>query len=160
MSMIRVDYSNARAQAKKLDSAVAECETVIRNLNTVVSKLPSCWEGGAANAFLSVTQKRVREIKEIRDRAEKMAALIRRVADEFEEAERKMKEELAASATVGSAISSLSNERCHTGGMYRNDFGSGSVGAVIGELIKENDSGSKFNSGSGFGGGGSSGRGF
>lgn len=102
MSMIRVDYSNARAQAKKLDSAVAECETVIRNLNTVVSKLPSCWEGGAANAFLSVTQKRVREIKEIRDRAEQMAALIRRVADEFEEAEQKMKESLAANATVNS----------------------------------------------------------
>lgn len=132
MSMIRVDYSNARAQAKKLDSAVAECETTIQRLNTVLTKVPACWEGDSASVFLVATQKRIQEVNKIRDRAEQIAALIRRVADEFEEAERRMKEALAASATGSLASSTLSN-------------GDGSGGG--------------FSSGAGFGGGGSSGSG-
>ena len=45
MSMIRVDYDNARAQAKKLDSTIADCETAIQHLKTVIAKIPPCWEG-------------------------------------------------------------------------------------------------------------------
>lgn len=106
MSMIRVDYSNARAQAKKLDSAAAECETAIQRLRAVSNKVPPCWEGGAASAFLAATQKRIQEIQKIRDRAKEMAVLIRRVADEFEEAERRMKEALAAQSNNSTASTS------------------------------------------------------
>lgn len=96
MSMIRVDYNNARLQAKKLYAAVSDCEIAIQRLQSVLSKVPYCWEGDAANVFIMAVQKRIREIQKIRDQAEQMAVLIRRVADEFEETERRMKEALAA----------------------------------------------------------------
>lgn len=90
MSTIRVDYVNARTQAKKLQSAASECEDVVRNLRSLMDRTSSCWEGAAADAFLLALQKRIQEVQKIRDRASGLASQIRRVADEFEEAERRI----------------------------------------------------------------------
>lgn len=130
MSMIRVDYSNARVQAKKIDSAVVQCEVAIQRLNNVLTKVQTCWEGEAASIFLYSMQKRIQEIKTIRDRAEQTAALIRRVADDFEESERRMREMLADSS------------------------------AIVGTSSNGDGLGGGFSCGSGYGGGGSGGGGF
>ena len=131
MSMIRVDYDNARMQAKKLNSTVADCEIAIQRLKTALAKVPPCWEGGAASVFLVATQKRIQEIQRIRDRAEQLARLIRRVADDFEESERRM-EDLFGAVSQG-ATSSPSNRAGFGGGFSSGaGFGGGSGGGGFG----------------------------
>ena len=102
MSTIRVDYVNARTQAKKLQSAASECEDVVRNLRSLMNRTSACWEGAAADAFLLALQKRIQEVQKIHDRANGLASQIRRVADEFEETERRIKAEAEVSKYTNS----------------------------------------------------------
>ena len=122
MSMIRVDYDNAQAQAKKLDSTIADCEIAIQRLKMVIAKIPPCWEGDAASIFLIAMQKRIQEIQRIRDRAEQMAILIRRVADDFEESERRMKDLFGA---VSQGATSTSSNGDGSGGGFSSGAGVG-----------------------------------
>lgn len=98
MSTIRVNYANARAQARKLQKVSSDCDEVVRNLKRALQEVNDCWEGQAADAFCLVLQQRINEVRTIGDEAERLAAQIRRVADEFEAAERRIK----AAAEAGS----------------------------------------------------------
>ena len=63
MGSIRVDYANARAQAKKLQTIASDCNEVVRQLNTAIGNVPSCWDGESADAFVLSVQARIREVK-------------------------------------------------------------------------------------------------
>ena len=91
MSTIRVDYDNARAQAKQLKRAAAKCDEIVRQLQLSSKGIPDYWEGASSVAFQAVMNERVAGIRKIGKRAEALAEQIRRVADELEEAERRLK---------------------------------------------------------------------
>ena len=92
MAEIRIDYTNARAQVRKLREAAEQCADVIRDLQTTERDLSGCWVGESADAYALGLQKRISEIRKIQEDALELAALIQRAADEFEEAERRTKE--------------------------------------------------------------------
>lgn len=98
MSMIRVDYDNARRQAQKLQAATDECDDVVRKLKTHMGQLSNYWEGEAAEAFFNSVQARIYEIQSIKENIEMVAVHIRRVADELE---KKEKEFIAATVSTG-----------------------------------------------------------
>ena len=77
MSMIRVDYANARAQAKKLQAAADDCDQVVRQLKGTLSHIPGEWDGAAASAFSAGVQKRISEISGLADNIRSMAVHIR-----------------------------------------------------------------------------------
>lgn len=96
MGSIRVDYANARAQAKKLQAVASDCDDVVRQLNNAINSVPNCWDGESADAFVLSVQARIKEVRKIGSNAASVAAQIRRVADELEEAERRVQAEIAA----------------------------------------------------------------
>lgn len=100
MSMIRVDYDNARRQAQKLQAAADNCDEVVRKLKVRMGQLPNYWEGESAEAFISSVQERIREIQSIKGNIETVAVHIRRVADELEKKEKELAAATAATGTV------------------------------------------------------------
>ena len=103
MSMIRVDYGNARQQARKLQTAADNCGEVIRKLQTAVRQLPDSWEGASAEAFLEASRQQIAEIRATQERLEAVAAHIRRVADELERKEKELAAAMEAGAGDGGA---------------------------------------------------------
>ena len=100
LSLIHVDYDNARRQAQKLQAAADECDEIVRKLKARMGQVPNYWEGESAEAFINSAQARIREIQSMKGNIETVAAHIRRVADELE---RKEKELAAAAAAMGPA---------------------------------------------------------
>ncbi len=97
MSTIRVDYDNARAQAKKLQAAADDCDCVVRQLKGTLGCIPGEWDGAAAEAFSTGVQKRISEISGLAADTRSLAAQIRRAADELEETEHRLKDQMAQS---------------------------------------------------------------
>lgn len=95
MGLIRVDYSNARIQAKKLQAVASDCDEIVRQLNGINSNMPACWEGASADAFVLTVQARIREIKKIGNDAASAATQIIRVVEDLEAAERRIQAEIA-----------------------------------------------------------------
>ena len=93
MGAIRVNYANARAQARKLQKVSSDCDDIVQNLRKALQEVAACWEGQAADAFCLLLQQRINEVQSIGNTAEQLARQIRRVADEFEAAERRIKSE-------------------------------------------------------------------
>lgn len=91
MSMIRVNYDNARAQARQLEQSEQECGRIVQGLQTLQRQLAELWEGEAAQALA----KRIQAARGIQDEIGRAAAMIRRAADEFEAAEQKTKASMA-----------------------------------------------------------------
>lgn len=119
MSTIRVDYSNARAQAKKLQTVASDCNEVVRHLNSAINNVPNYWDGSSADAFILSVQSRIKDIKKISNDASILAAQIRRVADELEAAERRIQAEITAqtgSLTARKSTASLSPASSSSGG--------------------------------------------
>jgi len=96
MSFIRVDYANARSQAKKLRQASEDCETTIRKLNQLAGQVPDCWEGASAEAFLVAVRRRITELNDLRENFLSVSNHIQRVADELEAREKELKAALEA----------------------------------------------------------------
>lgn len=103
MGLIHVDYDNARRQAQRLDQAADDCGTVIQALQKELSNLPANWTGAAADACEKVLENQVQDLKVMQQETEQLAAIIRRVADAFEEKERQLR------ASMESAQTSLDN---------------------------------------------------
>ena len=91
MSMIRVNYDNARAQARQLEQSEQECGRIVQGLQTLQRQLAELWEGEAAQAYAQALAKRIQAARGIQDEIGRAAAMIRRAADEFEAAEQKTK---------------------------------------------------------------------
>lgn len=100
MSLIRVDYDNARRQAQKLQAAADECDEIIRKLKTRMGQLPNYWEGESAEVFINSVQARIREIQSMKGKIEAVAVHIRRVADELEKKEKELAAVAAATGVV------------------------------------------------------------
>ena len=98
MSVIRVDYDNVRRQTQKLQAATDNCDKVVRKLKTHIGQLYSYWEGESAEAFISSVQARIRDIKDIKENIEMVAANISQVADGLE---KKEKEIIDATSLIG-----------------------------------------------------------
>ena len=96
MSMIRVNYDNARAQARQLEQSEQECARIVQGLQTLQRQLAELWEGEAAQAYAQALAKRIQAARGIQDEIGRLAAMIRRAADEFEAAEQKTKANMAA----------------------------------------------------------------
>jgi len=94
MAQIRIDCANARRQARKLDNAARDCDEVVRRLQSEVNTLTDGWTGEAANAYITELQQRITEIRKIGVDARDMAYLLRKAAEEFEEAEKEMKSQM------------------------------------------------------------------
>lgn len=88
---ISVNYSNARAQATKLEQAANRCDGVISKLNQSLSIVSSNWSGAAADEYYMNIQKQIKEVKQIRDNCRSIAKVIREVVWQLEEAERRAK---------------------------------------------------------------------
>lgn len=90
MSLIRVDYESARASASRLEQAAEQCASVARELTALGRQLPDCWTGEAAGTYLAALDRRITASRQLQEQAERLAASIRRAADEFERTEEKL----------------------------------------------------------------------
>lgn len=97
MGEIRVNYANARRQARRLRGAAEDCREIISHLKGVGGELPGCWTGDAANTYMLEIDERATDISKIQSDLSELAMIIQRVADEFEAAERRMKERIQES---------------------------------------------------------------
>lgn len=90
MSRIRMDYDDARMQAKKLQAAADRCDEVARGLRSGMGQLPNCWEGASADTFALVIQKQISDMQTMRQRLGAVADHIQRVANELERKEKEL----------------------------------------------------------------------
>lgn len=61
MSMIHVDYDNARRQAQKLQAAADECDEIVRKLKARMGQVPNYWEESQRKPLL--TQRRRESVR-------------------------------------------------------------------------------------------------
>lgn len=94
MSVIHVDYTNARAQARKLDQAANECADIVRNLTTTLNIVSSYWSGDAAEAYKAEIRNEINRLKSTQSELQSVASTIRKVVEDLEEAERKALEKI------------------------------------------------------------------
>lgn len=95
MSLIRVDYENARAQARQLEQSGQQCSQIAREILALQRQLAGVWTGEAADAYDQAMAQRLREIGKIQDEMLRIARTIRKAADEFEAAEARTKVAMA-----------------------------------------------------------------
>lgn len=101
MSLIRIDYENARAQARRLEQSGQQCSQIAREILGLQRKLAGVWAGEAADAYDQAMTQRLREIGKIQDEMLRIARTIRKAADEFEAAEARTKTAMSASGAAG-----------------------------------------------------------
>lgn len=92
--MIKVDYDNTRACARKLTGAADTCRQMNSSATKLIGEISSCWQGKSATAFASELTKWKKETESIQKELLSLSSKIVRIADEFEAAE----ERLAAEA--------------------------------------------------------------
>ncbi len=88
--MIKVNYEQTRAAARKLNSAASECSRMANKVNQINSIIPACWEGSAASTFSAELTEWVRETSAIQSELVSLASDIIRIAREFEDAEARL----------------------------------------------------------------------
>ena len=101
MSLIRIDYENARAQARQLEQGEQQCGQIAQGMLALRQQLAGVWTGEAADAYDQVIAQRLREIGKIQDEMSRIARTIRKAADEFEAAEARTKAAMSASGAAG-----------------------------------------------------------
>lgn len=99
--MIKVNYSKTRSAAKRLNYAANTCNEMTAEARKLISTIPTCWRGESATAFLSELFDWMRENRAIQTELNDLASDIIRIANEFEETEKRIAAE-AAKATVSS----------------------------------------------------------
>lgn len=104
MSIIRVDYANARNQARKLQRASEDCETIIKQFDQLVAQVPNCWEGVSADAFIVALKRQMMELRVLKEEYSSLGSHIRRVADELEAKERELKAAMRADQAAASSM--------------------------------------------------------
>ena len=103
MSLIRIDYENARAQARQLEQSEQQCSQIAQSIQALRQQLAGVWAGEAADTYDQAAERRLREIRKIQDELQRLAHTIRRkAADEFEAAEARTKASMSASGGTGS----------------------------------------------------------
>lgn len=136
LATIRVNYAQARACAQKLANAADDCGRMRRSMSTAANGIPSSWTGEAATAFTAELQKWQKESQAIERELDQLAALIRRVADEFEEAERRLQAAANAVTTTTTSKTGAGNNTGKTGTENRNTGNTG-VTLDLNELVDD-----------------------
>ena len=88
MSLIRIDYENARAQARQLEQSEQQCSQIAQSIQALRQQLAGVWAGEAADTYDQAAERRLHTI--------------RKAADEFEAAEARTKASMSASGGTGS----------------------------------------------------------
>ena len=91
MSLIRIDYENARAQARQLEQSEQQCSQIAQSIQALRQQLAGVWAGEAADTY-----------DQAADELSRLAHTIRKAADEFEAAEARTKASMSASGGAGS----------------------------------------------------------
>lgn len=112
MPSIRIDYDNTRTNARKLMQAAEVCEDSSRRLTTARNDIPSYWNGVAAETYITALEKWTRESAQLQEDLNSLARQIIRIADEFEEAEQRIKE-ATESSTIGAAARRIGSGKVH-----------------------------------------------
>ena len=99
MSLIRIDYENARAQARQLEQSEQQCSQIAQSIQALRQQLAGVWAG---DTYDQAAERRLREIRKIQDELSRLAHTIRKAADEFEAAEARTKASMSASGGMGS----------------------------------------------------------
>ena len=99
--MIRVNYDSTRAAAQQLSSAAELCRQMTAAANQLNMRIPACWEGDSAQAFSAEISEWIRKNRAIEKELSLLASDIRRIADEFEAAEKRIKQGLAGEVLEG-----------------------------------------------------------
>ena len=102
MSLIRIDYENARAQARQLEQSEQQCSQIAQSIQALRQQLAGVWAGEAADTYDQAAERRLREIRKIQDELSRLAHTIRKAADEFEAAEARAKASMSAAGGTGS----------------------------------------------------------
>ncbi len=155
-STIRIDYDNVLQQASRLSAIAASCGDVENRLRSAITMLTPAWEGPSGEACRAALQSRISEVRALRSQVEQMAAYIRKVAAEFQEAERRAAAAARAAAIASSVASGGKTEKKQpsaegkTGGAASvNDIGKkmsdfvGGAASVIADFLKNGGSGGK-----------------
>ncbi len=91
MRIIEIDYIIARAQSRELHSKAEELSQINSKSSSKASNMANDWKGEANSAFFSSVARWQAENTSIQNDMAILAADINRVADEFEETEKKLK---------------------------------------------------------------------
>ena len=51
MSLIRIDYENARAQARQLEQSEQQCSQIAQSIQALRQQLAGVWAGEAADTY-------------------------------------------------------------------------------------------------------------
>ncbi len=156
-STIRIDYDNVLQQASRLSAIAASCGDVENRLRSAITMLTPAWEGPSGEACRAALQSRISEVRALRSQVEQMAAYIRKVAAEFQEAERRAAAAARAAAIAGSAAASVaktekkqpSAEGKASGAASIDDIGKkvsdfvGGAASAMADFLKKGGSGGK-----------------
>lgn len=156
-STIRIDYDNVLQQASRLSAIAASCGDVENRLRSAITMLTPAWEGPSGEACRAALQSRISEVRALRSQVEQMAAYIRKVAAEFQEAERRAAAAARAAAIAGSAAASAaktekkqpSAEGKASGAASIDDIGKkvsdfvGGAASAMADFLKKGGSGGK-----------------
>ncbi len=88
--MIKVNYAQTRAAARKLNSAASECGRMANKINQINATIPSYWEGASATSFSTELVEWIQETRAIQSELSALASDIVRIANEFEAAEARL----------------------------------------------------------------------
>ena len=78
MSLIRIDYENARAQARQLEQSEQQCSQIAQSIQALRQQLAGVWAGEAADTYDQAAERRLREIRKIQDELSRLAHTIRK----------------------------------------------------------------------------------
>lgn len=85
MAFIQLDYLNAIAQAKKLESAADKCGEALRTIKSQSGNSEQFWQGNSGKAMRAKMAETVRELTAAQKELSAVAAAIRKVAEELKE---------------------------------------------------------------------------
>lgn len=89
MGLIRINYSQAIRESNRLKTVANDCQNANAMVDRLIQKIPTYWQGDAANAFIDKLNEWKRENNSIKTEANNLGTTIKRVADEIREAERR-----------------------------------------------------------------------
>jgi len=89
MATISLNYEKVMGEVNRLKTVVSELQKAQADAKNAVNNMGSYWEGQAAGAFSTATQKWCAEMKSIEAEADALARLIKKVADDIRAAEQR-----------------------------------------------------------------------
>lgn len=92
--MIRIDYNSTINKANNLQRTANECQNLRSDIDSVVEKAKTCWQGSSATAFIDQCEKWKREATSIKSELNSVASDIKRIAREIREAELRAMEKM------------------------------------------------------------------